>query len=205
MNVTPTRLSSHEEMPMKTCEEQGCDRKYYSLGWCNMHYQRRARTERAFKQEERKGRHVVEVAYVTRPEDVPLTLRKAFNTGRGYWGGIYRHPNLDKAACAGLPLEIFFPENASGCGAYMGAKDVCSTCPVKQECAEWGIAAERDGMFGGLTPNERKAIRSERGQECIDPFNANVYGDDEFDHAKRLDRMAYERSMEAGRDETSAA
>lgn len=181
---------------MKTCDEQGCDRKHYSLGWCNMHYQRQARTERVFKRAEREERHEVKVAHVTRPEDVPLTLRKAFKTGLGYWGGIYRRPNMDKAACAGLSLEIFFPENASGCQAYAEAKDVCSMCPVKQQCGEWGIAAERDGMFGGLTPNERKAIRKERGQECIDPFNANVYGDSEFNAAKMLDRMAYKRMEE---------
>lgn len=58
--------------------------------------------------------------------------------------------------------------------AYMKAK--CASCPLVTACAEWGIAHEREYLFGGLTPDERKAIRRDRGQVVVDPHAAHEYG-----------------------------
>lgn len=39
------------------------------------------------------------------------------------------------------------------------AKTICATCPVKEQCLEFAIKNdERDGVWGGLTAKERKAL-----------------------------------------------
>ena len=62
----------------------------------------------------------------------------------------------ERAACRGTPLSVFFPEDDD----YGPARRVCAACPVRRPCLE---EAQRrsvnHGMFGGLTPNERRAAR----------------------------------------------
>jgi len=43
---------------------------------------------------------------------------------------------------------------------------VCSLCPVIAECREWAITTnEPRYVWGGLTPVERRAARSQRAQQ----------------------------------------
>ena len=71
-------------------------------------------------------------------------------------------------ACASVDVTIFFakdkdePEETVDLSDYQYAKKVCSTCPHKIECAEWGIQNETHGVWGGLTPRERQKIRRKR-------------------------------------------
>lgn len=73
-----------------------------------------------------------------------------------------------KAVCRNLDPAIFFPE---GEGAelnvlYAKAKRYCNECPVRQECLDYAMRAEvnedshRYGLFGGLTPSQRKKLRA---------------------------------------------
>lgn len=74
----------------------------------------------------------------------------------------------DEAYTAKLPRDKLSLE-------YMRLK--CATCPLMLGCREWGIAHELEwGMFGGLNPDERSAIRKERGQIGFDPHLSYVYG-----------------------------
>ena len=41
-------------------------------------------------------------------------------------------------------------------------KEFCNKCAHQVECAEWGIAKERFGIWGGLNPRERQSIRRRR-------------------------------------------
>ncbi|GAA0426410.1 WhiB family transcriptional regulator [Streptomyces luteireticuli] len=64
---------------------------------------------------------------------------------------------LDLAACLGEDLEIFFE---SWPGYEASAKEVCRRCPVAELCLEQAMAnGERHGIFGGLTVEERRALR----------------------------------------------
>lgn len=70
--------------------------------------------------------------------------------------------------CAEVGVELFFnrdyddgPKNMKF-DNYKDAKKICETCDHKIECAEWGIKHEVHGMWGGLTPQERKQIRRTR-------------------------------------------
>jgi len=65
--------------------------------------------------------------------------------------------------CAQVDGDIWFPEKAEGNprGLRM-AKDLCSICTHRLECAEWGIAYEKYGIWGGLTATQRNEIRRKR-------------------------------------------
>jgi WhiB family redox-sensing transcriptional regulator len=66
----------------------------------------------------------------------------------------------DEAACKGLDTGIFFPTTDAEAGA---AKLVCAGCPVRAECLEWALASrQEDGVWGGLTDNERRRLRRRR-------------------------------------------
>lgn len=49
--------------------------------------------------------------------------------------------------------DMFFSEDAAG---IRQAKMICATCPVLSQCFEYG-QSEEFGIFGGLTPAERKS------------------------------------------------
>jgi WhiB family redox-sensing transcriptional regulator len=61
-----------------------------------------------------------------------------------------------KAACKGTDPDIFYPVNEDGAEE---AKAVCRGCPVRRQCLEYALAnLEKEGVWGGLTVRERRAI-----------------------------------------------
>ncbi len=68
---------------------------------------------------------------------------------------------IDRAACRGVDPNLMVPEK-SDLGAIQTAKEICATCPVKQECRDYGLnihrQADLDGVFGGLCKIERLRI-----------------------------------------------
>lgn len=76
--------------------------------------------------------------------------------------------DFEDPLCAEVGTEIFFakePDDVGGVPAnktYEDAKKICQKCDHQIECAEWGIVNEVYGMWGGLTPVERYAIRKKR-------------------------------------------
>ena len=71
------------------------------------------------------------------------------------------HAWKEQASCASIGASLFFGENAEAHGAvwdYKAVRPVCLACPVRRECAVAGIA-EPHGMWGGLTPYERRPVR----------------------------------------------
>ena len=78
-----------------------------------------------------------------------------------------REPSAYEApSCATVGGDYWFPEKESG-GITQAeakiAKSICSACPHKIECAEWGIKFETHGIWGGLTDMDRRHIRRSRG------------------------------------------
>lgn len=80
-------------------------------------------------------------------------------------GGNYVNEHwTDRAACRaeGTDPELFFPVSYSGPALWQvaAAKAVCARCPVAADCLSWALrAGETDGIWGGTTPEERRAIR----------------------------------------------
>lgn len=71
----------------------------------------------------------------------------------------------EDARCLGQPVDVFFPDMSMGDARWDRAKDVCKNCMVKRECLKLVIGLPEDddryGVFGGLSPNERRSKRHE--------------------------------------------
>ena len=66
------------------------------------------------------------------------------------------------AACRGKSTAMFFPERGPEEKlAVAAAKEICASCAVRQPCLETGMSESR-GIWGGLTPPERRRLRDEQ-------------------------------------------
>lgn len=89
----------------------------------------------------------------------------------------------DRAACDGLPDELFFPGEASTRTtqkAWEPGKAICRGCPVRAHCLgdeldfEFTLpgGSQLYGLYGGLTPTERlpllKPAGTDRSKDCAD-------------------------------------
>jgi len=76
--------------------------------------------------------------------------------------------------CKGLHLEMFYPpidkEDRQGpeSAYYWLGKFVCEHCPMQQKCAELG-KDEEFGLWGGMTPKERRTGRMAWNKSRIEP------------------------------------
>lgn len=77
-----------------------------------------------------------------------------------------RKPSLyEDPACATVGGDFWFPEKADGTSNSIEmamAISICKQCTHQKECAEWGIAKERFGIWGGKTQLQLQAFRRER-------------------------------------------
>lgn len=67
------------------------------------------------------------------------------------------------AACAGLgdaTEDAWFPPVGNAQAKGKMAKRICGQCPVRRECLAYALHHGLEhGIWGGLTPNERKELR----------------------------------------------
>lgn len=64
---------------------------------------------------------------------------------------------MEKAKCKDRTDVVFFPSNGDN---GKNARRFCGDCPVQQQCLQYALRHNlTDGVWGGKTPNERKAIR----------------------------------------------
>jgi WhiB family redox-sensing transcriptional regulator len=69
----------------------------------------------------------------------------------------------DDAACREVDWDLFFPIGTTGPALVRiaEAKQVCQACPVQAQCLSWALDHSiTDGVWGGTTAEERRAIRS---------------------------------------------
>ena len=66
----------------------------------------------------------------------------------------------EEAVCLAVVNDVsFFPDPEDLIGISR-AKAVCATCPVAAECLTWALEANQsEGIWGGHTPKDRRAIR----------------------------------------------
>jgi WhiB family redox-sensing transcriptional regulator len=73
--------------------------------------------------------------------------------------------DFEEPLCAEVGVELFFARDSDDkeqllrATSYQEAKSLCNKCVHQMECAEWGIKNEEHGVWGGLSPTERTAIR----------------------------------------------
>lgn len=75
-----------------------------------------------------------------------------------------------EGACVGLDSAVFFsPDAERGMRKQTredGAKAVCATCPVIQQCRQHALSVrEPYGVWGGMTMSEREAVYANRAAE----------------------------------------
>lgn len=67
---------------------------------------------------------------------------------------------MRRAACAGMDVKLFFPEKR---GEGDAARQVCSRCPVQEECLAFALADRATlGVWGGTDETERRRLRRKR-------------------------------------------
>ena len=70
-----------------------------------------------------------------------------------------------RIACRESDPDVWFPDNQQHHMSmeFRIAKKLCGQCPVKNLCLEFALVNEEDhGLWGGLTPAERKRLRRKR-------------------------------------------
>lgn len=61
--------------------------------------------------------------------------------------------------CVGDDRDLWFPDVG---GPTKAARAVCDRCSVRQECLEYALVYEEFGIWGGMSPDQRKRYRRER-------------------------------------------
>jgi WhiB family redox-sensing transcriptional regulator len=66
---------------------------------------------------------------------------------------------LDKALCAQVDPELFFPAKGDSYTARE-ARIICLRCPVQKQCLEYALRHnEQFGVWGGMTERERRRVK----------------------------------------------
>jgi WhiB family transcriptional regulator, redox-sensing transcriptional regulator len=71
------------------------------------------------------------------------------------------------AACRSANPELFFPISAFGKALeqVVEAKAICARCPVRRQCLTFALRTRQaDGIWGGMTEEERAFIRRPRSR-----------------------------------------
>lgn len=73
---------------------------------------------------------------------------------------------MDRAACRGKDLELFFPDEPRLPhlpDPDVAAKRICAGCPVREECLTYALGKpETEGVWGGMSAHERRFSRRRR-------------------------------------------
>lgn len=73
-----------------------------------------------------------------------------------------RNEDGPQPACRGVPIETFFPGHGR---RTTEAKQICARCPLRDRCREWALSRSTNelyGIWGGLSRDDRIAIRARR-------------------------------------------
>jgi WhiB family redox-sensing transcriptional regulator len=75
-------------------------------------------------------------------------------------------PRFDNNKCAGKN-DLFFPDSKAQLAESLPLlRQLCGSCLHKNECLEFALKEEiLDGFWGGLTPEERKALTTKGGKQ----------------------------------------
>lgn len=70
----------------------------------------------------------------------------------------------EQAACAGEKQDLWFPKGDKGEVDYRPGRKVCARCPVRETCLVHAMTTnEIHGVWGGLSPRERRTEKRKRG------------------------------------------
>jgi WhiB family transcriptional regulator, redox-sensing transcriptional regulator len=60
-----------------------------------------------------------------------------------------------------MSTELFFPAGSTGKAIDQAseAKLVCAGCPVRARCLEYALETGQEGIWGGMTEDERRSLK----------------------------------------------
>jgi WhiB family transcriptional regulator, redox-sensing transcriptional regulator len=79
---------------------------------------------------------------------LPVVIPAAVAPALGAWHG--------RGLCVGEDPDVFFPSHGD---PGTEARGICGACPVRDDCLEYSIEADEDGIWGGLDQGERRNLR----------------------------------------------
>lgn len=85
---------------------------------------------------------------------------------------------FDNPLCAEIGPDFFYMEEDGkmrSAKEYRQIRALCQSCAHVFDCAEWGIAKENFGVWGGLTPRERSLVRRQRRLGVLNEKSLSVY------------------------------
>lgn len=66
----------------------------------------------------------------------------------------------EQVACTPEEAELFYPVSEYDEQTITAARRICGRCPVRAACAAFALrTGEDEGIWGGLLPSERRALR----------------------------------------------
>jgi WhiB family transcriptional regulator, redox-sensing transcriptional regulator len=67
---------------------------------------------------------------------------------------------MARGACQHADPELFFPNATRGAALEQvsAAKAVCTVCAVRAACLSFAVDTRQDGIWGGTTSEERRAL-----------------------------------------------
>jgi WhiB family redox-sensing transcriptional regulator len=94
------------------------------------------------------------------------------------------------AECAKPGQPLMFPHEGDADGVKL-ARDVCNVCPVRQQCLDEALGRnESFGIWGGLTTDERRALRRKAARAAaVQPRGTSA---DEMTASDPAARTAYQ-------------
>lgn len=116
---------------------------------------------------------------------------RAQQPGGKTWSNLMVGDWADEALCAGLDSELWFPAEVSRRGRHRhgddrDAKRICGSCPVIDQCLQHALDhGEADGVWGGMSPEERRELKRVR----LRPMS-------EMDHGTEAGAKAHQRRGE---------
>lgn len=94
---------------------------------------------------------------------IPARLAEAQDLSQAFSSALDLPSYFSEAACVEAKPQLFDGETL---GDVIAAKKVCSLCPIKDLCLDWAAMTQDSGVWGGMTPLERKKYN--RGNRPVD-------------------------------------
>lgn len=70
------------------------------------------------------------------------------------------------ALCAQVDPELFYPDHGATAAP---ARAICMACEVRPQCLQWALGREKEGVWGGMSAGQRKAILAARTRHTTIP------------------------------------
>lgn len=104
-----------------------------------------------------------------------------------------------EAKCKDADLSLFFPVGTTGpaVAQIAEAKRVCFQCSCRAACLEFALTTNQDGIWGGSSEEERRAMRRHRRLKRAQGLADGEHLSDFADMADMADHTAYAGSADS--------